>query len=601
MNLIVIIETVVFFVIGIVFYCIFTKNNKKKQMQQEEQLNAIKNLNLKLEEAAAEQESQLEEILALNNQLKQNQLRLEERFNIIQSMSSIYFASYYIDLKNDTYIELKSKDSIKETIKSVGKAQESLNLACEKLIVPEYSQEMKEFTNLSNIDERLKDKNAVSIRYIGVTTGWSSAYLIAGDRDENGNLLHLFYAARTIHDEKEKEEEQNLKLQEAKKAAENANKAKSIFLFNMSHDIRTPMNAIIGFTDLLEKNLDNREKAENYIRKIKDSNEFLLSLVNNVLEMARIESGQMKLDESCWDVKITNDTIYSVFAESMEKKGIKFTRSINVINKNIICDMTKVREIYLNLLSNSFKYTRPNGKVHMALTELPSNKKGYSLFQTVIEDTGIGMSKEFISHIFEDFSRERTSTESKVEGSGLGMAIVKKLVDFLDGEIEIESELNKGTKVTVTLPHKLSTYEENLRNEEIKNEIENTMFIGKRILLAEDNELNVEIATVLLMEAGFEVERAEDGKICVDMLNEKPAGYYDLILMDIQMPNMNGYDATIAIRAMENKAKANIPIIAMTANAFDEDKQNAKRAGMNEHIAKPIDTNHLLEVLSNVL
>ncbi|MGN0691376.1 MAG: hybrid sensor histidine kinase/response regulator, partial [Oscillospiraceae bacterium] len=380
-----------------------------------------------------------------------------------------------------------------------------------------------------------------------------------------------------------------------------SNAAKSAFLFNMSHDIRTPMNAIIGFTELLDKHLDDKEMARNYIKKIQTSNDFLLSLINNVLEMARIESGKTTLDETYRNANTFNDTLYSLFDSQMTEKGIEFTRIVEVIHSEVFCDATKLREIFLNILSNALKYTPSGGKVTMKLTEIPSYRPGYAMFRTEIEDTGIGMSEEFLPHMFDEFTRERSSTESRLNGTGLGMAIVKKLVDLMQGTIKVESHIGKGTKFTVTLPHRIAGKDEISQHIEKASMSEPEKFNGKRILLAEDNALNAEISITILEETGFEVEHASDGIICVDMLEKAEAGYYDVILMDIQMPNMDGYKATRTIRRSSDKKKAGIPIVAMTANAFEEDKKNAYKAGMNGHIAKPINVNELFSTLSEVL
>ena len=380
-----------------------------------------------------------------------------------------------------------------------------------------------------------------------------------------------------------------------------ASAAKSAFLFNMSHDIRTPMNAIIGFTELLEKHLDDHELALSYIKKIQTSNDFLLSLINNVLEMARIESGKATLDETYWDAHAFNDTLFSMFDSQMREKGIEFTRVNKVIHPDVLCDETKLREIFLNILSNALKYTPSGGKVSMNLTEIPSDRPGYVMYRTVIEDTGIGMSEEFLPHLFDEFSRERSSTESRVNGTGLGMPIVKKLVELMQGTIAVESKVGMGTRITVTLPHRIAQdgNAQMLMNK--AHDFNTDTFKGKRILLAEDNELNAEIAITILEEAGFAVEHAADGVICVDMMEKAEADYYDLILMDIQMPNMDGYRATQTIRKLSDPKKAGITIVAMTANAFEEDKRNAYRAGMNLHIAKPIKVDELMSALTEIL
>lgn len=388
-------------------------------------------------------------------------------------------------------------------------------------------------------------------------------------------------------------------LADALKAAKEASHAKSTFLFNMSHDIRTPMNAILGFTELVEKHGEDPVRRSDYIGKIKSSGEFLLSLINNVLEMSRIESGKADLNEMPWSVEGFNDSIYSIFDEQMKAKGIEFIREIYVEHEYVYCDTLKLRELFLNILSNAYKYTPEGGKIRMVVRELPSDREGCAVLRTEISDTGIGISQEYLPHLFEEFSREHTTTESKIKGTGLGMAIVKRLVELMDGQIEVESELGKGTKFTVTIPHRIA--DKSVFLKEVATDVRLDEFSGKRILLAEDNDLNAEIAMELLKDAGFEIERAQDGTVCVDLLEQAEGGYYDLILMDIQMPNMNGYDATRTIRSFKDPEKANIPILAMTANAFEEDKREAYRCGMNGHLAKPINVRELMKELANIL
>lgn len=391
----------------------------------------------------------------------------------------------------------------------------------------------------------------------------------------------------------------NTELEWAKTQAEAASSAKTSFLFNMSHDIRTPMNAIMGFRDLLEKHIDEPERRADYLRKIKDASKVLLSIINNVLEMARIEKGTVVVEEVAMNTKNFGISIFSVFSEMMAEKNIEFTHEDLVVHHNVYCDPTKMREVFINLLSNAYKYTKPGGKVHVRLRELPSDREGYAFFETSVSDTGIGMSAEFLAHIFEEFSRENTSTANKIEGTGLGMPIVKRLVELMGGTIRVTSEKGVGTTFVVTLPHRIANESENAEPETIVTD--ETVFEGKRILLAEDNDLNAEIAEEILTSAGFMIERAEDGAICYEKIVSSDKGYYDLVLMDIQMPNMDGYQATRAIRALADKEKANIPIIAMTANAFEEDRSKAVNVGMNGHIAKPIDVTELLRELAKVL
>lgn len=387
------------------------------------------------------------------------------------------------------------------------------------------------------------------------------------------------------------------KIERAAKRAEEASEAKTRFLFNMSHDIRTPMNAIIGFSDLLEKHLDDKEKVHDYIKKIQLSGSFLLSLINYVLEMARIESGKATLRTEVGDAQELLGALNAVFEPAVEKKRLKYNCTLDVEHRFIICDVTKVREIVLNIISNSVKYTPEGGSVTVQIKEIPWEKEGWTAYRILVEDTGIGMGAEYLPHIFEEFTRERTSTESKVVGAGLGLPIVKALIDLMGGTIQVESERGKGSKFEVILPFEIASEEEVKDSYVKKEEKPYNRSKEKRILLAEDNELNAEIAITILEENGFKVERAEDGCKCVELFSEKPAGYYSTILMDIQMPNMDGYTASRKIRGMEREDAKAIPIIALTANAFDEDRNKAFAAGMNGHIAKPIDVGRMVRTI----
>ena len=380
-----------------------------------------------------------------------------------------------------------------------------------------------------------------------------------------------------------------------------ASEAKSAFLFNMSHDIRTPMNAIIGCTELLKRNLDNRQLAEEYIGKIETASDFLLSLLNNVLELSKIESGKALLDESPITLNSFSDVVHSMIASDLDAKNLTLNVNMNVQHTSILADSTKLKEVYLNVMSNAVKYTPPGGSIDVQVTELPSDIVGYAEYRIVIEDTGIGISQEYLPHIFDEFSREHNSTDSRIAGTGLGMPIVKKLIELMHGSIEVESSLGSGTRVIITVAHRIAPDQTiTLTSADEACDILST-FAGIRILLAEDNDLNAEIAQTILEDSGLKVERASDGIICVDMITKAPPGYYDLIMMDIQMPNMDGYKAAQVIRRLPDKDKSTIPIIAMTANAFEEDKQKAFSVGMNAHVAKPIRIDILKSTIESIL
>ena len=395
----------------------------------------------------------------------------------------------------------------------------------------------------------------------------------------------------------------NDKLEIALKKAEDASLAKTRFLNNMSHDIRTPMNAILGYAQLMEDNLKGKNLPETseYLKKLQQSGNLLLSIINNVLDMARIESGRMEIDENYGRIEDIWQTLFEVFGDEAKKKNIVLQYTINVEHENILTDTTKVKEIFVNILSNAIKYTSSGGSVKVSVDELPCDEAGYMMVRTRVSDTGIGMSQEYLTNIFEAFTRERNVTKSKIAGSGLGMSIVKKYVDLFGGIIDVESELGKGSTFTVTLKHRIADERYYVKKHAENLETCREILEGRNILLAEDNDLNAEIAEAILKRAGLKTERVEDGIQCVNRIMKMPVGTYDIILMDIQMPKMNGYKATQEIRRLPDRDKACIPIIAMTANAFEEDKRDAIAAGMNGHIAKPIQVDKLLLILSKNL
>ena len=395
-------------------------------------------------------------------------------------------------------------------------------------------------------------------------------------------------------------QELNAKLQVAVENAESANRAKSTFLFNMSHDIRTPMNAIIGYADLASRHLDDPAKLEKYMENIQVCGQNLLMLLNNVLDLARIENDKTEMEYSVSDVDKDFRNCIAMFRNQADSKGQTLTVTTHLLHPYVYVDIPHLTEVCTNLVSNAVKYTGAGGTICCDITQKPGEKEGWCDTVVTVADNGIGMSQEFQKHIFEPFERERTSTVSKVEGSGIGMGIVKKLVGLMGGTVAVESKIGVGSTFTVTIPCRIASEDETQAKRET-NPSDQKCLCGTRILLTEDNDLNAEIATELLQEEGCTVDRAKDGVECVDMLEKAANGTYQLILMDIQMPVMNGYDAAKKIRRMDDPQKANIPIIAMTANAFTEDRQAALDAGMNDHIAKPINMNVLVPTLRKYL
>lgn len=400
-----------------------------------------------------------------------------------------------------------------------------------------------------------------------------------------------------------RKQREKLYTEEIRKSAEKArkaNEAKTRFLFNMSHDIRTPMNAIVGFSGLLEKSIHDEKKSLDYIKKIRVSSDILLTIINQVLEMARIESGKITLSSESVNIREMVDAMNTVFESSLTKKSLEYQCSLNVVHDQILCDKTKMEEIILNVVSNSIKYTNPHGKITVSIDELDSEDEKNADYKVVVEDNGIGMSQDYLPHIFEEFSREHTSTETRVAGTGLGLPIVKSLVDRMGGTIEVESEEGKGTCFIMKFSFPVSL-ENQVREKEKQNIPDITEKLeGKRILLAEDNELNAEIAETVLEETGIKVKHVEDGIQCIEELKKMPEKYYDVILMDVQMPNMDGYTATQRIRDLDD-SRAEIPIIAMTANAYDEDRRKAQEAGMDGFLAKPLDVDEMMRLLAQII
>ena len=455
---------------------------------------------------------------------------------------------------------------------------------------------------------KLRDAGAVGghFFYDCIEVGEKYEMVAVFEGDEWVNLISLpvttIEQARQLAEDNLRAEQQahDRDMAESMRKVNAANAAKSNFLFNMSHDIRTPMNAIIGFTDILERHQQDPARRQDCIDKIRQSSETLLDLINNILDMSWIENGKVKLEEEPHDALRFFESLGDMFSSQMTSRGLEFVCSPNVQHRYVYMDQTVMRRVFSNLLSNALKYTPEGGHVSLTITETPCDRAGYGRYVAVVQDDGIGMSKEYLGHLFEEFTRERTSTESRVQGSGLGMAIVKTCVSMMGGTISVESEPDVGTTFTVVLEHRLAEEADVMPDQPVPEHLTDR-FAGKRVLLAEDNDLNAEIASEILGGIGLLIDRAANGQICIDMLQQAGPGYYDAVLMDVQMPVMDGYTATREIRQLSEPALAGIPILAMTANAFEEDRKRAFASGMNGHIAKPIDITKLFNELSAAL
>lgn len=404
-----------------------------------------------------------------------------------------------------------------------------------------------------------------------------------------------------IFSKKHRERQYEAELKKSAEQAKNASEAKTRFLFNMSHDIRTPMNAIVGFSGLLEKNLQNEKKAKEYLGKIQSSSNLLLMIINQILEMARIESGTAVLQLKAEDMDALFHRVNTVFEEDIRKKNLQYYADLDIRHHYVVCDQTKLQEIMLNIISNAIKYT-PEGhsiyvEIHEAASENPS--KIHYIFSC--EDTGIGMSEEYLPHVYEEFSREHTTTENKVQGTGLGLSIIKSMIELMDGSIQVESRQGIGTKFTVDLSFDIASKEEVYGNQNAMKPPAIHTIKGTRILLVEDNELNAEIAKTVLEDVGALITRVEDGQQAVKLFKEKPAGTFDAILMDLMMPVMDGYTATKKIRSLERSDAKTIPIIAMTANAFQEDAEKCIAVGMNAHLAKPLNIEKMMTTICHLV
>ncbi|MCI5656031.1 MAG: ATP-binding protein [Ruminococcus sp.] len=557
-----------------------------------------------------EEEQRKLELLHAKEELQKSIESEQKKLSIIDAMNGIYYCNYYIDLINNTYEQIISVDYLEEYIPKSGNAKETVNLWLEFGVSEESFEDVKKFTDFHTLRERMKNEGILSMEFHSKKAGWERISFITVDTDESGMPVHLLLLAQHIDEKKKKELATKQALKEAYEVANRANQAKSNFLSNMSHDIRTTMNAIIGMTSIAEAYLNNPEKIADCLSKIKISSSHLLALINDVLDMSKIESGKIELNEENIVLSELIDNVIDICKPQAEIKKHTLTIDIkNIEHNRVIGDEIRIKQIFTNFISNSIKYTPEGGKINVIISEKLVNRPYVGCYEFIFEDNGMGMEPEFLKHIFEPFTRERKSYIGKIQGTGLGMAIAKNIVSMMNGDIEVESIKGKGSKFTVTIFLKFQI-DGNL-SDNIKNNCDNSTnslaefakndYSSKRALLVEDNTLNSNIAGEILKMTGIKVEYASDGKEAVDRILSLEPYYYDIIFMDIQMPIIDGYEATRIIRNSNREDLKNIPILAMTANALAQDVQAALKSGMNQHMSKPLDLNQLYNALERWL
>ena len=516
------------------------------------------------------------------------------------ALGTAYYLILRLDLKTKRVELVKKTRKMNVDIKDNNIEWNPQVETIERIIAEPFVQKYMEFFDIQTMAARLHNKESMSSEFKLKEGSWFLSMVVPQNYDKNGNVTSVLIANRDVTDEKMRELRQEEELREAKLKAECANKAKSSFLFNMSHDIRTPMNAIIGYAELASRHLQETDKLGRYLEKIQICGKELMSMLGNVLDLARIENNKVEMEYTVSNVHECFENCIIMFQQQAESKNQTLSLTEQILYPYVYMDAPHLSEVCLNIISNAIKYTNTGGTISCNVLQESCEKEDWCNMIITIADNGIGMSDEFQKRIFETFEREHNSTSSHIEGSGIGMGITKKLVELMNGTIEVKSKQGEGSTFTVTIPCRKASKEDALvkKNNNPRNE---NCLKGVRILLVEDNEINTEIATDLLTEEGCIVENANDGVACVDMIEKADADYYRMILMDIQMPIMNGYDATLAIRKMKDVKKSRIPIIAMTANAFAEDTQKALSVGMNDHVAKPVDMNILVPTMMKYL
>ena len=543
---------------------------------------------------------------------KRSILQDQKRLRVIDALGHAYSSISLVNIKTEEIEIVKASKSMKPDQKGDMLSKAHQEELIRQVIAKPFQKAYREFISMSTVAKRLEKREMLSFTAQTVDERWLTMIIVPQGYDKNGKLCTVLVANRDATEEKEREIEQDKNLRNALAAAEHANKAKTVFLNNMSHDIRTPMNAIIGFTALATAHIDNTELVLDYLKKIHTSGQHLLSLINDVLDMSRIESGSVEIEYAAVHLPdILNDLKTIIQGSSYSRQQKLSIDTQDILYEDIITDKLRLTQVLLNISSNAVKFTPAGGRISICVSEKPCNRDGFATVIFRVKDNGNGMSQEFRKHVFDSFSREHTVTENGIGGSGLGMAIAKNIVDMMGGTIQVESEVGKGTEFTVAFECKIAGAAvkqepapepgDLIKSENQKPQTESKRsYKGKKALLVEDNELNREIATAILEEIGLDVDIAEDGTDAVNMMSSAEGRKYDLIFMDIQMPKMDGYTATREIRTLDDLKCANIPIIAMTANAFEEDRKKAIKAGMNGHIAKPISADAILENLDQI-
>ena len=533
-----------------------------------------------------------------NRTEKRSILQDQKRLRVINALGHAYSSISLVNIKTEKIEIVKSSRNMKPDQKGDILSKVHLEELIQQVITEPFQEKYREFINMSTVTQRLEERETLSFTAQTVEGRWLTIIIVPQGYDKTGKLSTVLVANRDVTEEKEREIERDKNLRNALAAAEHANRAKTAFLNNMSHDIRTPMNAIIGFSDIIAEHPDDEEIVKNAISKIQASGEILLKIINDVLDLSKIESGKAEIVEMVTDLKQMEENLKMMLEYSIQKGMIDFKVEDQIENPLVWCDATKLQQVLVNVLNNAVKFTPAGGTITFSCVQRMI-APGFAEYKFTIKDTGIGMTEEFQKHAFEAFERERTSTESKTEGTGLGLAIVKKLVDLMHGDVIIQSNSGQGTKIQISLPLRIAT--ENQLHQSDKAKEYKIGLDGMHVLLVEDNELNAEIAMEVLKNKGVLVNWVPDGCACVEEIQDKEAGTYQFILMDVQMPRMNGYEATQKIRQLADVKKAQIPIIAMTANAFEEDRKHALDAGMDGFIMKPFRVDEMMKVIGEVM